>query len=56
MTGSDHNPHKGVQEAAAAWETPAVLEPRPVAQPIDWDAILDEIERDFPKTLARLAE
>lgn len=33
-----------------------VLRSNPPAARPDWSAILDEIERDFPVTLARLAE
>ena len=47
---------RGVQEATTPWEPPAVLYARPVPEPVAWNVILDEIERDFPKTLARLAE
>ena len=39
----------------AAAERPVLRSNPPAVQP-DWSAILDEIERDFPVTLARLAE
>ena len=58
MSERDHDPQQasGVEEATTPWVTPPVLHARPVQGPIDWDALLSEIERDFPKTLARLAE
>ena len=54
-----------VAEEVVAFERDGVVEPAPrrpvlLANPQtrtpDWDAILDDIERRFPKTLARLAE
>ena len=58
MNTRDDNPERqpGVQKTTPSWTVaPDPLFARPVKDP-DWDAIIDKIERDFPKTLARLAE
>ena len=49
-------PPPGVSETAPAWTgAPDPLLARPVKDR-DWNAIIDKVERDFPKALARLAE
>ena len=58
MDTRDDTPERppGVSETAPAWTVvPDPLLARPVKNP-DWNAIIDKVERDFPKTLARLAE
>ena len=47
----------GVEETGYPWcPVPDPLLARPVKQPIDWEAMITDIHRRFPKTLARLAE
>ncbi len=37
-------------------EKPPVLTPRPVAEPVDWQALYERTAAKFPKTLKRLGE
>ena len=47
----------GLSETVPAWTTvPGPLLARPFKGPIDWEAMIAEIHRRFPITLARLAE
>ena len=59
MSPDDVSPLNRLPSEAPALErapTPDPLLARPVAGEPDWMAIFEQVERDFPKTLARLAE
>jgi hypothetical protein len=37
-------------------ETPPPLPPKPMAEPVDWEALYERTAAKFPKTLKRLGE